>query len=82
MATVISKDEADTHIRDLYVRALGGEEIEIAEAGKVKLRLVPVAGDTPPIGKRQAGTLKGMIREAPGVWNPMSDDELREIGLL
>lgn len=82
MATVISKEEAYAHLAEVLDRAMGGEEIVIAQSGAPRLRLVPVEPEPVKAGKRQPGRYHGQIKEAPGVWEPMTDDELREIGLL
>lgn len=82
MATVISEEEAYAHPTDVLDRAVGGEEIVIAQEGRPRLKLVPVEEVAAPLGKRQLGGYKGRVREAPGVWDPMTHDELREIGLL
>jgi antitoxin (DNA-binding transcriptional repressor) of toxin-antitoxin stability system len=83
VATVIDKKEAYAHLADVVDRAMGGEEIVIAHDGRLRLKLVPVAEDAPPSGRRRlGGDLEGRIKEAPGVWDPMTDDELRAIGLL
>ena len=83
MATVISKEDAYAHLIDVVDRAMGGEEIVIAQDGRSRLKLVPVDEEAPSgTGRRLGGRLEGRIKEAPGVWDPMTDDELREIGLL
>jgi prevent-host-death family protein len=82
MATVISKEEAYAQLTDVLNRAMAGEEIVIEQEGRPRLKLIPVDEPLRPQGKRKFGGFEGRIKEAPGVWDPMSDDELREIGLL
>jgi len=54
--------EAKTQLSRLVERALAGEEVVIARAGKPLVRLVPVVEEKP---RRQFGRLKGKIRIAP-----------------
>lgn len=82
MATLIKLEDTNLDLASVYDRAAGGEEIVVARDGGPTLRLVVEPASPARTGKRQPGTLKGMIKEAPGVWDPMTDDELREIGLL
>ena len=82
MATVIDLEQTQTDLADVYDRAAGGEEIVIARGDGPKLKLVVEAQPPRRTGKRQLGGFEGRIKEAPGVWDPMTDDELREIGLL
>lgn len=81
MATVISKEEAYAHLAAVVDRAWAGEEIVIEQSGAPKLRLVPV--ETPPAAtpRRVPGSMKGLIKEMPGVWDPLSEEELKEMGL-
>ena len=83
MATVINKEDAYAHLADVVDRAMGGEEIVISHDGRPRLKLMPVhEAVSSNGGRRLGGDLEGRIKEAPGVWDPMTDDELREIGLL
>lgn len=75
MATVISKDEAYAHPSDVIDRAMGGEEIDIEQGGRVKVRLVPVTDGTlvpqkVPVRRRlvvmdRSATRKRRSRSAP-----------------
>lgn len=79
MATV-TVHEAKTHLSRLIARALDGEDVVIARGKEPKVRLVPV--DQPEALKpRVPGSMAGQIWEAPGVWDPLSDEELAEMGL-
>ena len=82
MATVIDLAQTQADLSDVYDRAAAGEDIVIARGEGPKLKLVAEPGPPLRTGKRRLGTLQGRIKEAPGVWDPMTDDELREIGLL
>ena len=50
--------EAKTHLSRLVERAMAGEEIIIANAGKPVARLVAMSGDTTP---RAPGSMRGQI---------------------
>ncbi|WP_375403154.1 hypothetical protein [uncultured Sphingomonas sp.] len=82
MATVIDLEQTHADLLDVYNRAAAGEDIVIARGKGPKLKLVAEPGLPSRGGKRKLGTLEGRIKETPGVWDPMTDDELREIGLL
>ena len=66
--------EAKTKLSQLIERAMSGEEVIIAKAGKPMVKLVRV--DPPP--KRKLGTAAGMIKYAEDWDAPMSDAELNE----
>jgi prevent-host-death family protein len=53
--------EAESHLPQLIERALGGEEVIIAEAGTPVVRLVPIRPDDSP---RRGGQWKGRVRIA------------------
>jgi prevent-host-death family protein len=53
--------EARTHLSKLVERALEGEEVIIARAGKPAVRLVPIRGSDKP---RRGGQWKGKVRIA------------------
>jgi hypothetical protein len=82
MATVIDVEQPGTDLSGLYHRALGGKESVFARGTGPKLKLVVDTSPPQRTGKRELGRFRGRIREAPGVWDPMTDEELREIGLL
>jgi prevent-host-death family protein len=67
--------EAKTKLSQLVERAMVGEEIIIAKAGRPMVKLVRV--DAP--AKRQLGTAAGTIQYADGWDAPMSDRELDEL---
>ena len=49
--------EAKTHFSRLIQRALAGDEVIVAKAGKPLVRLVPVAS----AGPRRPGSAKGLV---------------------
>ncbi|OWK34912.1 type II toxin-antitoxin system Phd/YefM family antitoxin [Fimbriiglobus ruber] len=49
---------AKAHLSQLIKRALAGEDVVIARAGELLVRLIPVQQDVTP---RQGGQLKGRI---------------------
>lgn len=80
MATV-TVHEAKTNLSKLIARALDGEEVVIARGKEPKVRLVPV--DQPEAFKpRVPGSMRGQFRYSPDAFDPLTDDELREWGLL
>jgi antitoxin (DNA-binding transcriptional repressor) of toxin-antitoxin stability system len=58
-----------------------GEEIVIARGKKPIAKLVPTE-PAPQLEPRRPGRLKGLIHAEPDAFAPMTDDELREWGLL
>lgn len=66
--------EAKTQLSRLIQRALAGEEVTIAKAGKPLVRLTPVEKRKPILG-----SARGMF-ELPEGWDaPMTDAELDEV---
>lgn len=78
--STVTVHEAKTNLSKLIARALNGEDVVIANRNVPKVRLVPVegAGFSKP---RVPGGYEGLIVEHPGVWDPLTDEELREMGL-
>jgi prevent-host-death family protein len=68
--TSVNVHEAKAHLSELLDRALSGEEIVIARAGRPLVRLVPVAERQP----REPGIAKGRVTEA--FFEALPDDEL------
>ena len=76
---MVTVHEAKTHLSKLIARAEAGEEVVIARGKAPAVKLVAV---TPPaLGPRVLGGYEGTVVEQPGVWDPMSDEELDELGL-
>ena len=76
MATV-NLHAAKTHLSRLVDRAVAGEDVVIAKAGKPMVRLVPVQTQSRRTG---FGALKGKIRIADDFDAPLADDVLRAFG--
>lgn len=77
MTATVNMHEAKTHLSKLVERALAGEDIIVAKAGKPCIRLVPIAADALP--PRVPGRLKGQLADIPdALWFApfYSDDEL------
>ena len=71
---VINTHDAKTHFSQLIERALRGEEIIIARAGKPLVKLTPLE---PPEKKPfPFGFMKGRIHIHPSFYEPMTEDEL------
>jgi len=69
--------EAKTQLSNLLDRALAGETIVIARAGKPLVRLTPLA-DAPKSrsGVKFGGALAGKIKMTPDFSTPMTDEDL------
>jgi prevent-host-death family protein len=78
VSTTVNIHEAKTGLSKLIVAVESGEEIVIARRGKPVAKLVKYERrERPPLGWLE---LPGPID--PSAFDPMSDDELREWGLL
>lgn len=77
---MVNVHEAKTQLSRLLLRVEAGEEVIIARGGKPVARLVPLAPAQVP--KRIPGRLKGKIHVPDSFFDPMTDEELREWGLL
>lgn len=66
--------EAKTHLSRLIERALAGEEVTIAKAGKPVVRLIPVEPKKPILG-----SARGTITFHEGWDDPFTDQELEEL---
>ncbi len=65
--------DAKTHLSRLVGRAMAGEDIVIARAGKPLVRLVPVAEKK----VREGGQLKGLDIPDSFFFDPLPEEELR-----
>lgn len=72
MATVVNMHEAKTQLSKLVARALAGEEIWIARAGKRMVRLTP--GDAPPRRRDSYGRLRGKVEMSADFDEPLPRD--------
>lgn len=74
METVVNTHQAKTQLSQLIERAMAGERIVIAKAGKPRVVLSPVPAAEP----RRPGRFAGQIKIHPMCFDPMTDQELRE----
>ena len=72
MATV-TVHEAKTHLSKLIQRALGGEDVIIANRDVPKVRLVPVEEQPRP---RIPGSMKGQFTVPDSFFDPLPEEEL------
>lgn len=75
MAT-FNMHRAKTELSELVARAEAGEEIVIARRNKPAVKLVPV--NATPAKRRVPGAWKGRFTIPDGVFEPLSEDELRD----
>lgn len=73
--TLMNMHEAKTHLSQLVERALKGEEIVIARAGKPLVRLQVVQPEEPVKKPRQLGTLRGKLSLPDDFFEPLSEEE-------
>ncbi|HHM04506.1 MAG TPA: type II toxin-antitoxin system Phd/YefM family antitoxin [Gammaproteobacteria bacterium] len=73
--TTVNIHEAKTQLSRLLQRAVNGEEIIIAKAGRAVVKLVPVAREA---GGRRAGMDLGKVRIADDFDAPLPEDVLRD----
>ena len=73
MPTVVNIHEAKTHLSRLLERALAGEEIVVAKAGRPLVRLAPVGEQAV---ERRPGRLAGKLSDA--FFEPLPQDFLEE----
>ncbi|MCP5488573.1 MAG: type II toxin-antitoxin system prevent-host-death family antitoxin [Verrucomicrobia bacterium] len=64
--------EAKTHLSRLVAKAMQGDDVVIAKAGKPLVRLVPLARGS----RRKPGVLKGEYCVPETFFEPMSEEEL------
>lgn len=75
MAAQLNIHEAKTHLSQLIERACAGEDVVIAKAGKLMVRLVPI--EQTPTG-RSFGALRGRATVDDAFFDPLSEDELKD----
>ena len=69
--------KAKTELSRLIEKACRGEEIVIARGKKPVVRLVAISAS---LKKRKPGILKGKISYTPDAFDPLTDQELKELG--
>jgi antitoxin (DNA-binding transcriptional repressor) of toxin-antitoxin stability system len=74
---VYTVHEAETQLPKLMERAERGEEVIIARGDKPVVKITALEGRRK--SKRQPGTLKGSIHIHESFFEPMTDEEIREI---
>lgn len=80
MAVTANIHEAKTTLSKLIERALAGEEVIIAKAGKPLVHLTPVTPVKPSGGKRGIlGAMKGEFQLQPGWDSPELDKEIEDL---
>jgi len=70
--------QAKTNLSKLIKEAESGKEVVITRSKKKVAKIVPIA--TPK--KRVPGMFKGQLWAAPDAFDPLTDEELRDWGLL
>jgi len=73
----ITIHKAKTELSRLIERACRGEEIVIARGKKPVVKLVPLA---PTPQKRVPGLWKGLVTYTPDAFDPLTDQELKDLG--
>lgn len=76
-AALINVHEAKTQLSRLIERALAGEEIIIAKAGKPLIRLMPVLQDSLAV-RRSLGALRDEIEMSADFAAPLDADALAD----
>ncbi len=74
---MVNIHEAKTHLSRLIARAVDGEEIVIAKAGRPVAKLV---GLTRPVGRRELGQARGKIVIHDDFDAPLPEDVRRALG--
>ena len=72
MTKIVNVHEAKAHLSRLLEEAVAGEDIVIATAGKLKVRLVLIE-DSP---ERELGFMEGISLPDSFFFDPLPDDEL------
>ena len=67
---------AKTHLSALLDKAVAGEDVVIARAGKPLARLIPVTAVASKNGVRLGGLKRARLRLAADFHAPLSDDDL------
>jgi len=79
---IVTIGEAKTQLSRLIQKACAGEEIVITRGGQpvVKLVALPSAAIANARSNRKPGAWKGKISHAPDVFDPLNDQELKDLG--
>ena len=68
--------EAKTNLSRLIKEAQGGKEVIITRGKEPVAKIVPIHKPK----KRVPGSMKGLIWSAPDAFDPLTDEEMRELG--
>lgn len=79
MTVTANIHEAKTTLSKLIERALAGEEVVIAKAGKPLVRLNPVQPEESPKRKREFGRMRGRIWYADDWDSPETNEEIADL---
>jgi len=69
--------QAKTNLSKLIKEAESGKEVVITRGKAAVAKIVPIT-DAPK--KRTPGSMKGQIWAAPDAFDPLTDEELKELG--
>jgi len=69
--------QAKTNLSRLIEEAQSGKEVVITRGKEPVAKIVPISGAAK---KRVPGSLKGQIWSAPDAFDPLTDEEMRELG--
>ena len=69
--------QAKTNISRLIKEAQSGKEVIITRGKDPVAKIVPI---TSAAKKRVPGSMKGLIWSAPDAFDPLTDEEMRELG--
>jgi prevent-host-death family protein len=69
--------QAKTNLSKLIKEAEGGKEVVITRSKKPVAKIIPIAGAPK---QRTPGMFKGQLWSAPNAFDPLSDEEMRELG--
>jgi prevent-host-death family protein len=73
----ITIHKAKTQLSRLIEKACQGEEIVIARGKKPVVKLVPIE---PAPQKRTLGLWKGLVSYTPDAFDPLTDQEMKDLG--
>jgi prevent-host-death family protein len=76
MAVTANIHEAKTTLSKLIERALAGEEVVIAKAGRPLVRLNPIQAEESPKRKREFGRMRDEIHLADDWDSPETNEEI------
>ena len=74
--TVYTMHEAKTNLSKLVEQALNGEEVVLAKGRTAVAKIVPIQS----LPKRTPGSLKGLFTWTDDAFDPLTDQELKDLG--